>query len=184
MEQQPLYVFTSHIDGKNAKVALYTDRLEWTRPRSMSGGKLLLGTLTAGASLLATGVKDGRSGGAEMIPVKMMTSVSVARDGMMNSKVLVTVSGNVVDFRVSHAEAKNVKEHLTKLILGTHPTQQQAPQQYTQPPMMHHAPPAARPVQAQSDPMAQLTQLGQLRDAGILSPAEFDAKKSEILARM
>lgn len=184
MEQHPLYVFTSHIDGKNAKVSLYPDRLEWARPRSMSGGKLLMGTLTGGASLLATGVKDNKSGGTEMIPVKMMTSVSVARDGMLNSKVLVTVSGNVVDFRVSHAEAKTIKEHLTQLILGTHTTQQQAAPAAPAP-APHYTPPvspAAAP--AHTDPMAQLTQLGQLRDAGILSQAEFDAKKSEILARM
>ena len=32
--------------------------------------------------------------------------------------------------------------------------------------------------------MDQLRKLGELRDAGLLTPEEFDAKKSELLARM
>ncbi|MBA2444158.1 MAG: SHOCT domain-containing protein [Nocardioidaceae bacterium] len=32
--------------------------------------------------------------------------------------------------------------------------------------------------------MAQLRKLAELRDAGILTPEEFDAKKTEILGRM
>lgn len=35
-----------------------------------------------------------------------------------------------------------------------------------------------------TDPMAQLRELGELRDAGILSEEEFAAKKTEILARL
>jgi hypothetical protein len=37
---------------------------------------------------------------------------------------------------------------------------------------------------AAPDPIDQLRKLGELRDAGILTSAEFDAKKAEILARM
>jgi hypothetical protein len=44
---------------------------------------------------------------------------------------------------------------------------------------------AAQPAAtAPPDPMAQLKQLGELREAGVLSDAEFDAKKSDILSRM
>ena len=35
-----------------------------------------------------------------------------------------------------------------------------------------------------ADPIDQLQKLGQLRDAGILTEEEFQAKKSEILSRM
>jgi hypothetical protein len=45
-------------------------------------------------------------------------------------------------------------------------------------------PPPAAPAQAGStidQQLAQLKQLGDLRDAGILTPAEFDAKKAVIL---
>lgn len=31
MNYAPLMQFTSHIDGKNAKVEIYRDRIEWSR---------------------------------------------------------------------------------------------------------------------------------------------------------
>lgn len=37
---------------------------------------------------------------------------------------------------------------------------------------------------AQPDAIDQLKKLGELRDAGILTPAEFEAKKVDLLARM
>jgi membrane protease subunit (stomatin/prohibitin family) len=43
--------------------------------------------------------------------------------------------------------------------------------------------PAAAPAGGDMDAkIAQLKQLGELRDAGILTDAEFDAKKAQILA--
>lgn len=174
MNDSPLYQFTSHIAGKNAKVSIYVDRVEWERPRGVSGGKVTAGVLTMGMSVLATGVKNGKSG-TEMIPVKSMTSVTTSRDGMLNSKVSVITAGNTVDFRVSHAEAKIVKDTLTRLMLGTHPTQGSAPA------------PAAPPVETAApapDLAAQLQQLASLRDAGVLTEEEFTAKKAELLARL
>ena len=111
----PLHVFTSHIQGKNAKVSVYPDRIEWERPRGVSGGKLTAGLLTGGLSLLATGVKDGKAG-TEMIPVRSISSVSTQRDGVLNSKVAVVASGSAIEFRVSHAEAKQISETLKQLI--------------------------------------------------------------------
>lgn len=53
-------------------------------------------------------------------------------------------------------------------------------------PAVHAAAPSAQPAvtTSASDPIEQLRQLGQLRDAGVLTNEEFDAKKAEILARM
>jgi len=175
MNEAPLYQFTSHIAGKNAKVSIYADRVEWERPRGISGGKVTAGVLTAGLSVLATGVKNGKSG-TEMIPVQSMTSVTTARDGIINSKVSVITAGNTVDFRVSHAEAKIVKDTLTRLMLGTHPMQGAS----VAPQAPHVAPqPAAAP-----DITVQLQQLAALRDSGILTEEEFAAKKAELLARL
>jgi hypothetical protein len=174
MTDAPLYRFTSHILGKNAKVAIYLDRIEWELPRGVSGGKVTAGVLTAGLSVLATGVRN-RKAGTEMIPVKSMTSVTTQRDGMLNSKVSVITAGNTVDFRVSHAEAKIVKDTLTDLMLGKHPS--------VQAPAPEPASPAP-PVAPAADPTAQLQQIAALRDSGILTDEEFAAKKAEILARM
>jgi hypothetical protein len=166
MAEQPLYTFTSHIMGKNAKVSIYDDRVEWAIARGVSGAKITAGVFTGGLSMLATGVKNGKAG-TEMIPVKSITSITTKRDGMMNSKVSVITAGNTVDFRVSHAEAKIVKDTLTKLMLGEKP----APVS------------AAAAVEAKPDVTAQLQQLAGLRDAGILTEEEFTAKKAELLAR-
>ena len=46
------------------------------------------------------------------------------------------------------------------------------------------APAAAAPVAApsQADPIAQLKELAELKDSGVLTQAEFDAQKAKILA--
>lgn len=44
--------------------------------------------------------------------------------------------------------------------------------------------PAAPAPAAASDPLEQLTQLGKLRDAGVVTEAEFAAKKAELLRRI
>lgn len=47
------------------------------------------------------------------------------------------------------------------------------------------SPPPAAPVAPPApDVMGQLKQLGELRDAGVLTPEEFDAKKAELLRRL
>lgn len=176
MDATPFFTFTSHIDGKNAKVSVFQDRIEWVKPRGVSGGKLAAGFMTAGMSLLATGVKSGKSG-TEMIPIKSMSSVTTSRDGLLNTKVSVITSGNTIDFRVSHSEAAQVKNVLTQLILGTHPAQNT--QEFTA-----VAPPVQAPAAPQDDLMAQLAKLGDLKTAGVLTDEEFSKKKSELLARL
>ncbi|MBK8447687.1 MAG: SHOCT domain-containing protein [Micropruina sp.] len=50
-------------------------------------------------------------------------------------------------------------------------------------PPMHAVPPPAPPAEdAMARRIAQLTQLGELRTAGVLTDAEFEAQKSVILA--
>jgi hypothetical protein len=44
--------------------------------------------------------------------------------------------------------------------------------------------PAPRPAEADGDPIERLRKLGELRDQGVLSPAEFAAAKSRILAEL
>lgn len=175
MADTPLYQFTSHIAGKNAKVEIYPDRIEWRLDRGVSGAKVTAGVLTGGLSMLATGVKNGKAG-TEMIPVKSMSSVTTKRDGMLNSLVSVITSGNTVDFRVSHKEAEIVKSTLTSLIMGSHPSQAA--------PAPAPAPAPAAPAAPAVDVTAQLQQLASLRDAGILTEEEFAAKKADILARI
>lgn len=90
--------FTSHIAGKNAEVAIYPDRIEWT---------------TAGKRTLA-----GRQSSSEMIPVRAITSVGAKRDGLRYHAVTIIASGNTIDMRVSKAEAEQIKQTVTRLMLA------------------------------------------------------------------
>lgn len=110
MRDAPLHQFESHVGGKNARVQIFSDRIEWEKPRSRSLGAT---AMTLGANYF---VKRGID--TEMIPVKSISSVATKRDGMMNTLVQVITSGNSIDFRVSHKEAEQVRSVLNRLILG------------------------------------------------------------------
>jgi len=55
---------------------------------------------------------------------------------------------------------------------GAEEAQQAPPQQMA---------PAPAPAAPAADPIAQLKQLGELRDSGVLTDAEFEAQKAKIL---
>lgn len=112
-----LMSFKSHINGKNADVQIFRDRIEWKMARGVSGGKLTAGVLTGGASLLVTGVKNGKAG-TEMIPMKAISGVTTKRDGMINTVVTVTSSSQAIGFRVSHKEAEQIRGLLNQLVLA------------------------------------------------------------------
>lgn len=169
---EPIMQFKSHIKGKNADVGIYADRVEWTLQRGFSGKKLTAAALTGGVSLAATGFRSGRAG-SEMIPIRAVSSVTTRRDGFINTIVRIVSSGSEIDFRVGHGEAPAIKELLTSLVTGTYNAGNPAP-----------SPLAPTPAVAAPDYLQQLTQLGQLRDAGILTEGEFQAKKADLLSRM
>ena len=147
-----LHQFTSHIEGKTAQVMIYAERIEWERPRR------------------ALSKKDM---GTEMIPVKSMSSVITKRDGLAFTKVVVVTSGNTVEFRVTHADAKNVKDVLTQLILGKHPAQT-APAQAAPAPVASAAP-------SFTD---RLSRVEALHSQGVLTDDEYGSKRAAILAEM
>jgi hypothetical protein len=174
----PLMQFKSHIAGKNATVRVFPDRIDWERPRALSGGKLTAGLLTVGTSLLATGVRSGKAG-TEMIPIKNIASVTTQRDGFLYTAVRVITSGNTIDFRVGHSEAGPIKGLLTELVLGRHPSQQApAPAPVGQP---AYRPAAPTPAPATSSLASELEKLAGLRERGILTDEEFAAQKSRLL---
>ena len=61
--------------------------------------------------------------------------------------------------------------------------QQQAPEQYEEAPQQYQAPPPpeAPPAPDMDAKLAQLAQLGALRDSGVLSDTEFEVQKNRIL---
>ena len=59
--------------------------------------------------------------------------------------------------------------------------QEQQPQYAEQPPPAAAAPPAPAEGGGMDDKLAQLKQLGELKDAGVLTDAEFEVQKDKIL---
>lgn len=183
-----LYEVTSHIDGKNAKVRLWTDRIEWERGRGVSAGKVTAGILSGGTTLFLTGVR-GSKDAYEMLPLNQVTSVANRKDGILYHLVEVQSAGGTVAFRVSRNEAAHFRQAIldqmrtnsAHAVVAVAAVADGQSGTATAVAAMSVAAPAVVPVQ---DHMAQLQQLSQLRDAGILTDDEFAAKKAEILARI
>lgn len=103
-----LMEFTSHIGGKNAKVSIYPDRIEWERPGRITATRVLTG------AALVTGARKG--GGTEMMPIRQITSVVTKKDGLRNWAVSVIAAGNSIDMRVSKVEAEQIKATIMRLM--------------------------------------------------------------------
>ncbi len=100
---------TSHIAGKNAKVRVYPDRVEWDKPGGISGGKMALGLMTVGLSLAATGVRGRKGAGTEMIPMSHITAVNTTRDTIANDTVHIVTAGSTISLRCSKREAAELQ---------------------------------------------------------------------------
>jgi hypothetical protein len=112
----------------------------------------------------------------EEIPVRALTSVA-SKKRLVNAQLIVTVAGNAEIWPMtSAAHAVVVSEAIRRLMREAHSSGTQLAPAPAQP-----TPGATGPA---PDHMESLRQLGALRDAGILTSEEFEAKKAEILARI
>lgn len=169
---QPVYEVMSTNEGKNARVRLMPDRLEWEKSRGISSGKLWAGVVTGGMSLLATGIRGGKDG-FEMLPLSAITGLSLRKDGLSHQMVVVQTAGGAIEFRVSRYNAADFRLAVINQmqINAATPTKVE----------IQNVPVA--PVQAAPafDLADQLQKLASLRDAGILTEDEFQAKKTQLL---
>ncbi|MEO7722384.1 MAG: SHOCT domain-containing protein [Pseudolysinimonas sp.] len=158
---KPLYSFVSHIDGKNAKVEIYEDRIEWER-KALSAFKVVTGVG------FVTGFRNKNT---DMVPIRQVSSITSKKGLGINTVVTVNTSGGALEFRTSHKEAASAKDLVQRLMLQASQPQQVVVQ-------------AAASAPAAESVTDQLQKLASLRDAGILTEEEFTAKKTELLARM
>lgn len=172
----PLFEVISHIAGKNAKVRLYADRLEWERPRGVSGSKMTAAAFTMGASLLVTGTKGGKEE-LDMVFLRNVSNVATKKDGMLYHLVTVqTAQGsavNTVEFRVSRDEAAQFRQAILSAM--------DALQEATKAPIVVQATAPQAPAQPANDAALQIQKLAELHAQGILSDAEFGAAKAKAL---
>jgi hypothetical protein len=93
----PLMEFTSHIEGRNAKVAIYEDRIEWGRQRVTMTGKRL---------------------DTNMVPIRQIQGVTTHRAGMLYTVVKVATAADTIEFRVTKPQAGEIKDTITRLMLA------------------------------------------------------------------
>jgi hypothetical protein len=118
---QPVLQFRSHIEGKNAVVSVWADRIEWRQNIGAGVGRAAARWTAAasmgGLSLLATGV-DGRNTTSSVIPIKMIQGVSTARKGVRFTTVVVATAGSSVEFHVVSNDAENIKNTITNVMMN------------------------------------------------------------------
>lgn len=113
-------------------------------------------------------VQDGfMSKTSEDFPYSKISSVSWG-SGLAMGTITVFASGN-------KAEIKNVQKEDGKSMVDA------LRERLADSPATAPAAPAAAPA---NDIMGQIKQLGELRDAGVLTAEEFDAKKTDLLRRL
>jgi len=154
-----LMEFTSRIEGRNAKVAIYEDRIEWGRSGWHPPGGAKAAVLTGGASLLLPGKRRDTN----MIPIRQIQGVTTHRAGMGYTVVKVATGADAIEFHVRKAEAEEIKATITKLMLGG------------------TAPDVTPSAVAPATVADELAKLVQLRDSGALTNEEFAAQKAKLL---
>jgi hypothetical protein len=90
-----LHEFESRVQGINATVRIFNDRIEWSQMKRLAVGKRR----------------------THMMPIKSISSVSMAKDGLRSWKVVALASPESVDFRCSRSDAERAKDLLTSLLL-------------------------------------------------------------------
>ena len=156
---EPLMEFTSHIAGRNAKVAIYDDRIEWGRTSWRPPGGATAAVLTGGLTLAIPGGRRETN----MIPIRQIQGVTTHRAGMRFTVVKVATSADMVEFHVSRNQAEEIKATITRLMVG-------GPGQ----PVTANAPGPASVAD-------ELAKLAHLRDIGALTDEEFAAQKARLL---
>jgi hypothetical protein len=107
------------------------------------------------------------SNSSEDFPIEKVSSVSWSA-GMLLGTITVFASGNKAEIKsVNKDDGKEIVDKLRHRL--------------TAPAV---AAPQGSEGSATPDPMDQLKKLGGLRDAGVLTEQEFEAKKAELLGRM
>lgn len=146
-----------------------TEQVEFLASGTYGGGSGLLALTNSRLIFL----RDGwTSKVVEDFPLDKISSVQW-KSGMLLGSVLIFVSGNKSEIGSVQKEAgkaltDSVRAKISNLA-STGAAEVAAP---------------AAPSADAADPMAQIKQLGELRDAGLLTDDEFAAKKAEILSRI
>lgn len=121
-------------------------------------------------------------GSTKTVPLSAIQSVSTTGNNLTGSHLILTTASEQIDVLISYSETVRLK------IQGIIDMARSAPAVPFQP-----APPQTMPFQPMPNPgtrspavspVQQLEQLAEMRDKGLISQADFETKKNEILQRM
>jgi hypothetical protein len=168
---KPIFEVMTKGDGKNARITLWPDRLEWEKGGGISGGKVVAAILTSGLSLAFTGLR-GNKEEFETLPLSAVVGVSI-RKGDKGQIVAVSTAAGDIDFCVSRQNAAAFR----MAILGQLQERNQPPA----PVVMQGLNDSQGPSVDYAD---QLRKLANLRDEGILTDSEFQEKKAQIMGKL
>ena len=171
----PLYEVVASNEGKNAKVTLWSDRIEWEKGRGISASKVLLGISTLGKSLALTGIRGNKDGFATL-PISAISGISLRKDGLNHQIVSVATAAGSIDFRLSRQNAADFRVAIV--------TQMQKAAESDRRPEVSREESTLTSVIPSHDLIEQLEKLAALRDRGIISDEEFQIKKTQILDRL
>lgn len=190
------FTFKSHVTGldgvgvPNATVTIYDDFIEYSQPKSVSGGKVAAAVMTGGLSLVAGGVKNNKSGGTISLPIRQISSVTTRNDGLRYTIMSVRTFGGVITMRSGKDEITRARRVLSRLVSENKGHRQN--QSQTQQVVVNVAAPAVIAQSAEPHPSAssepsiadQLIQLKSLFDAGVLTQDEYDTKRAALVAKL
>lgn len=124
--------------------------------------------------------------GVKRIPLTAISSVQVKPTGSFVSGFIQfsLAGGNEVRSKFGKQTWDATDDENTMVIRANEPDFLTLRDAIEQAQRQLHAPRAAAPAAVPDDVFAQLEKLGKLRDGGILTEAEFEVKKAELLTRM
>ena len=166
--QANLEALKSHLDqGEEVLVSCYGAY----DTKSLGSKTVKNGVLVATAGRVIQFGKRLSGFNLETFPLERVTAIEVSK-GLMGKRIIIKMSGNESEMKwISQGDPDGLVALVReKMSSRSAPSQLDAP-----------LPPPAR---VESDIPDQIKRLAELRDSGILSEAEFTAKKQELLSRM
>lgn len=118
--QAPIYTGKSRIDGKNADVRIYHDRIEWEQAARGAGWNitaLALACCTIGISLIWMRPQF-TTAATQMVPGARINGVSSRKDGPMHTTVTITSGQASLRVRLPHEKASEVVSVLSTLAVN------------------------------------------------------------------
>lgn len=133
------------------------------------------------------------AGGTKTVPLRAITAVQHRRWGLYYGYLQLSVSGELESRRGGKESLKEDENTVVFYAFGQKQFQQMADvlrraiadaAAGLEPVSTVGGPAATATPASTKTPMEQLAELGQLRDNGYITPADFEAKKNEILSRI